>query len=80
MHTGNRVRGRLRAVVGHEPGVSPKSFTMGCAIPLDFSMSVWVPRRREAATIFMAFVIFAMLPTDFIRCFTARRRILKRSE
>lgn len=37
-------------------------------------MRVCTPRRREAATIFIAFVILAMLPTDFMRCFTVTRR------
>ena len=43
---------------------------MGSGRPRDCSMRVCTPRRRDAATIFMAFVIFAMFPTDFMRCFT----------
>jgi hypothetical protein len=57
----------------HAPGASPSSFSIGCGRPRDCSMRICTPRRRDAATIFMAFVIFAMLPTDFMRCFTARR-------
>jgi hypothetical protein len=62
---------RELTLAGSAPGASPNSFTNGSGKPRDPSMRICTPRRREAATIFMALVIFAMLPTDFMRCLTA---------
>ena len=55
------------------PGESPSSFTIGTGRPREASMRSWVPRRREAATIFMAAVILLIFPTERMRCFTASR-------
>lgn len=54
------------------PGKSPRSLTKGATMPRDCSVAVWARRILEAATIFIAFVIFWMFWTDFIRCLTVR--------
>lgn len=62
------------------PGASPSSFTMGSGRPRDCSMRVCTPRSREAATIFIALVILAMLPTDFMRCLTVGGNAQKQAQ
>ena len=55
------------------PGWSPSMRIRGCTMPRDFSILVCAPFNRDAATIFIAAVIFWMLPTDFMRCATICR-------
>lgn len=55
------------------PGQSPSSLAPGTQMPRLCSMRTVAMRRRDAATIFMAEVILAMLPTDFMRCCTVCR-------
>lgn len=52
-------------------GKSPSIFRNGSCIPLHFSVADCALLIFDAATIFIALVIFWMLPTDRIRCFTA---------
>lgn len=54
------------------PGRSPSKVTRGSVMPRDLSVEAWATRIFEAATIFMAFVIFWMFCTDLICCLTAR--------
>ena len=54
------------------PGMSPRNCTSGLTTPRDCSMRDLAVRIFEAATIFMAEVIFLIFSTDFIRVFTAR--------
>lgn len=53
------------------PGISPRNRTNGFTIPRDCSVRVLAVLILEAATIFMAEVIFLIFSTDFIRVFTA---------
>lgn len=55
------------------PGWSPNNDTNGSTSPRDFSVSCCATLILEAATIFMALVIFWMFLTERIRCFTAHR-------
>jgi hypothetical protein len=52
-------------------GESPRSAVNGCHRPREFSALVWINRSFEAATIFIAFVIFWIFLTLFIRFLTA---------
>ena len=49
-------------------------------MPLDCSTFAWAVRIFEAATIFIALVIFWILVTDLIRCFTAGLRQVRQSK
>lgn len=51
-------------------GASPRSAVNGCHKPREFSALVWINRSFEAATIFIAFVIFWIFLTLFIRFLT----------
>ena len=53
------------------PGWSPNRETKGCTRPRDLSVSDCATLIFEAATIFMALVIFWIFLTERIRCFTA---------
>eukprot|EP01018_Ginkgo_biloba_P014103 Gb_15891 [translate_table: standard] len=48
------------------PGTSPSNAVKGCHNPLEFSALVWTALNFDAATIFIAFVIFWILFTLFI--------------
>lgn len=63
-----------RQVLVSVPGWSPSSFSSGYVMPRDASVANWATRIFDAATIFMADVIFWMFCTDRMRCFTARNR------
>lgn len=52
-------------------GRSPRRAVNGCHRPRDFSVLTWIARSFEAATIFMALVIFWIFLTLFIRLRTA---------
>jgi len=54
------------------PGRSPSMVRKGVNIPLDFSVRLCATLILDAATIFMALVIFAIFCTDRIRCLTAK--------
>ena len=51
-------------------GVSPSSLTKGRTSPRDSSVAACATRILEAATIFMALVIFWMFWTERMRCLT----------
>ena len=53
------------------PGRSPSRLTSGSAMPREFSVACCATRIFDAATIFMADVIFAMFCTDLMRSLTA---------
>lgn len=52
-------------------GLSPRSAVKGCHRPREFSALAWMARSLEAATIFIALVIFWMFLILFIRVLTA---------
>jgi len=53
------------------PGHSARIFTKGATRPRELFETRSAILILEAATIFMAAVIFFVLPTDFMRIFTA---------
>ena len=55
------------------PGRSPSKLTSGSAMPREFSVACCATRIFDAATIFIADVIFAMFCTDLMRSLTAGR-------
>ena len=58
-------------LLGDIPGRSPSMVRKGVNMPLDFSVRVCATLILEAATIFMALVIFAIFWTERILCLTA---------
>lgn len=66
-----RLREEMREVAH---GWSPSSLSSGYVIPRDASVAACATRIFDAATIFIADVIFAMFWTDRMRCFTAEPR------
>lgn len=52
------------------PGVSPKSFMKEMGSPLAAACATWARFILDAATIFMALVIFLMFWTDLMRILT----------
>lgn len=60
-------------------GVSPRSAVKGCHRPREFSALAWIARSFEAATIFIAFVIFWIFFTLFIRFLTECTKYYKRT-
>jgi hypothetical protein len=62
------------------PGWSPSKPIKGPAMPREFSVACCATRIFDAATIFMADVIFAMFCTDLMRSFTAAQPQLGRQD
>lgn len=56
-------------------GVSPRRAVNGCHKPREFSALTWIALSLEAATIFIAFVIFWIFFTLFIRFLTVYKKM-----
>ena len=61
---------KKKSILRNILGVSPRRAVNGCHRPRVFSALVWIALSFEAATIFIAFVIFWILFTLFIRFLT----------
>jgi len=68
----------LPASLASLPGWSPNRRRKGSQLPLELSTAICAFFILEAATIFMALVIFPMFLMALMRCFTVRRESEKR--